>query len=252
LEDLRKHELLYRFEQEWNVDVVLQRDNVWRRYPRLVVFDMDSTLIEQEVIDLIAASIGVEAEVSAITARAMNGELDFSSSFRERVKLLKGVNADIFEKLRSVIKPTKGVRELIRALRRLGIKTAVLSGGFIPLTQWLATDLGIDYAYANSLVIDPSTSLITGEVDGPIVNAERKRVLLLEIAKKEGVSKEQIVAVGDGANDLLMMGEAGLGVAWNAKPVVQMEAKARLNGESLLDLLHVFGFTGEEVEMLVR
>jgi len=212
---------------------------------------MDSTLIEQEVIDLIAASIGVEAEVSAITARAMNGELDFSSSFRERVKLLKGVNGDIFEKLRTVITPTKGVRELIKALRRLGVKTAVLSGGFIPLTSWLAQELGIDYAHANSLVISPSGEL-TGEVDGLIVNAERKRELLLEIAQKEGVSREQIVAVGDGANDLLMMGEAGLGVAWNAKPVVQMEAGARLNGGSLLDLLFVFGFTGEEVEMLVR
>ncbi|KAH8655067.1 putative phosphoserine phosphatase [Tricladium varicosporioides] len=252
LSDLRKHELLYRFEREWNVDVILQPDTVLRRYPRLVVFDMDSTLIEQEVIDLVAASIGVEAEVSAITARAMNGELDFSSSFRERVKLLKGVDAHIFTHLRSVITPTKGVRELIRALKRMGVKTAVLSGGFIPLTSWLASDLGIDYAYANSLASDAETHTFTGEVVGDIVNAERKRDLLLEIAAKEGVSLEQVVAVGDGANDLLMMGVAGLGVAWNAKPVVQMEAKARLNGESMLDLLHIFGLTAEEVGLLSR
>jgi phosphoserine phosphatase len=252
LSDLRKHELIYRFEREWNVDVILQADTVLRRYPRLVVLDMDSTLIEQEVIDLIAASIGVEDQVSAITARAMNGELDFSASLRERAKLLKGVDANIFTKLRSVITPTKGARQLIRALKRMGVKTAVLSGGFIPLTQWLADELGIDYAFANTLTSDPETGKLTGEVTGTIVNAERKRDLLLEIAQKEKVALEQVVAVGDGANDLLMMGAAGLGVAFNAKPVVQMEAEARLNGESLLDLLHIFGLTAEEVEVLIH
>ncbi|EHK97574.1 HAD-like protein [Glarea lozoyensis ATCC 20868] len=252
LEDLRRHELLYRFEREWNVDVVLQADTVTRRYPRLVVFDMDSTLIQEEVIDLIAASIGVEKEVSAITTRAMNGELDFSASFKERVALLKGVDAEIFTKLRNVITPTNGVRELIRALKKIGVKTAVLSGGFIPLTQWLATSLGIDYAFANTLAIDPATNTLTGEVLGDIVNAERKRDLLLQISKEVGADKDQVLAVGDGANDLLMMGAAGLGVAWNAKPVVQMQAQARLNGGSLLDLLFLFGFTGEEVGVLTK
>ncbi|TVY50822.1 Phosphoserine phosphatase [Lachnellula cervina] len=251
LADLRKHELLYRFEREWNVDVVLQADTVLRRYPQLVVFDMDSTLIEQEVIDLLAASINVQDAVSAITTRAMNGELDFSSSFRERVKLLQGVDASIFEQLQSVITPTKGARELIRALKRIGCKTAVLSGGFIPLTQYLATNLGIDHAYANSLISDPATNTFTGEVSGTIVNAERKRDLLLEIAQRENVHIGQVVAVGDGANDLLMMRAAGLGVAWNAKPVVQMEAQARLNGSSLLELLFIFGFTAEEVQVLI-
>lgn len=252
LSDLRKHELIYRFEREWNVDVILQSDTVLRRYPRLVVFDMDSTLIYQEVIDLIAASIGVEEEVSAITARAMNGELDFSASLRERVKLLKGVDADIFTQLRSVITPMKGARELIKGLKRMGCKTAVLSGGFIPLTQWLADHLGIDYAFANTLAADPVTKTLTGEVIGDIVNAERKKDLLLEIAKKEGVALEQVVAVGDGANDLKMMKEAGLGVAFMAKPVVQMEAEARLNGGDLLDLLHVFGLTAEEIKVLTQ
>lgn len=250
LDDLRKHELIYRFEREWNVDVVVQPDTILRRYPRLVVFDMDSTLIEQEVIDLIAASIGVEAEVSAITARAMAGELDFSASFKERVRLLKGVDDDIFTKLRSVIKPTKGAAELIRALKRMGCKTAVLSGGFIPLTQWLADHLGIDYAYANTVESDGTK--LTGEVTGTIVNAERKRELLLEIAEKEKVDLAQVIAVGDGANDLLMMGAAGLGVAFDAKPVVQMQAGARLNGGTLLDLLHVLGFTAEEIAILSR
>jgi len=230
------------------VDVVLQADTVLRRYPRLVVFDMDSTLIEQEVIDLIAASIGVEAQVSAITERAMNGELDFSASLKERAKLLKGVDAEIFTQLRSVIKPTRGARGLIKALKRIGCKTAVLSGGFIPLTQWLADDLGIDYAFANTL--ESESGKLTGEVVGDIVNAERKRDHLLAIAEKENVNLDQVVAIGDGANDLLMMKAAGLGVAFNAKPVVQMEAEARLNGGTLLDLLHVFGFTAEEVQVL--
>ncbi len=250
LSDLRKHELIYRFEREWNIDVILQPDTVLRRYPRLVVFDMDSTLIQQEVIDLIAASIGVEDQVSAVTARAMNGELDFSESLRERAKLLRGVDADIFTKLREVITPTKGVKPLIAALKRMGVKTAVLSGGFIPLTQWLADQLGIDYAFANTLASE--NGKLTGEVTGVIVNAERKRELLVEIAQREKVALAQVVAVGDGANDLLMMGAAGLGVAFNAKPIVQMEAEARLNGESLLDLLYIFGLTAEEVQALAQ
>ena len=252
LSDLRKHELIYRFEQEWNVDVILQPDTVFRRYPGLVVFDMDSTLIEQEVIDLIAASIGVGEKVAAITSRAMNGELDFSASLRERARLLQGVDAEILTQLRTVITPTTGAKELIKGLKRLGCKTAVLSGGFIPLTQWLADQLGIDYAYANTLESDPATKLLTGEVLGPIVNKEKKRDLLIDIAKKENISLEQVIAIGDGANDLLMMKEAGLGVAWNAKVAVQMEADARLNGHTLLNLLHFFGLTTEEINALIQ
>ncbi|KAK4452935.1 HAD-like domain-containing protein [Podospora aff. communis PSN243] len=255
LADLRKHELIYRFEREWNVDVALRADTIWRRYPRLVVFDMDSTLITQEVIDLLAATIkdppDLAARVADITHRAMMGELEFDSAFRERVKLLTGLPASIFEELRPVLDVTNGVPELIRALKRLGVKTAVLSGGFLPLTSWLAGELGIDYAHANEVVIDEATGKLTGEVKGRIVGKKRKQELLLEIAKKEGVALEQVVAVGDGANDLLMMESAGLGVAWNAKPRVQMEADTRLNGDSLLDLLHLFGFTEEEIQQLI-
>ncbi|KAK7750454.1 Phosphoserine phosphatase [Diatrype stigma] len=254
LEDLRKHELINRFEREWNVDVILQPDNLWRRYPRLVVFDMDSTLITQEVIDLLAATItdppDLAARVADITHRAMLGELEFDAAFRERVALLKGLPATFFEQLRPVLDVTEGVPKLLKALKRLGVKTAVLSGGFLPLTSWLAGELGIDHAHANEVVIDDSGRL-TGEVKGTIVGKERKRELLLQIAKEEGVPLEQVVAVGDGANDLLMLDAAGLGVAWNAKPRVQMEASARLNGKSLLDLLHLFGFTSEDISSLV-
>lgn len=254
LAELRKHELIYRFEREWNVDVALRADTLWRRYPRLVVFDMDSTLITQEVIDLLAATIkdppDLAARVADITHRAMLGELEFDSAFRERVKLLTGLPATIFQELRSVLDVTNGVRPLLRALKRLGVKTAVLSGGFLPLTSWLAGELGIDYAHANEVVIDEATGRLTGEVKGRIVGKERKRELLIEIAKKEGIPLDQVVAVGDGANDLLMMDAAGLGVAWNAKPRVQMEASARLNGDSLVDLLHLFGFTEEDIQHL--
>lgn len=254
LKDLRKHELIYRFEREWNVDVALRSDTLWRRYPRLVVFDMDSTLITQEVIDLLAATIkdppDLAARVADITHRAMMGELEFDSAFRERVKLLTGLPGTLFNELRSVLDVTNGVKPLLKALKRLGVKTAVLSGGFLPLTSWLAGELGIDYAHANEVVIDETTGRLMGEVKGRIVGKERKRELLIEIAEKEGIHLQQVVAVGDGANDLLMMDAAGLGVAWNAKPMVQMEASSRLNGDSLLDLLYLFGFTQEEIAHL--
>ncbi|SPN99981.1 related to phosphoserine phosphatase [Cephalotrichum gorgonifer] len=256
LSDLRKHESIYRFEKEWNVEVVLQKESLWRRHPRLVVFDMDSTLITQEVIDLLAATVtdppDLADRVADITHRAMLGELEFEGAFRERVKLLTGVSGDIFEKLRPVLDVTKGVPALVKALRRLGVKTAVLSGGFQPLTSWLAGELGLNYAHANEVVIDEATGALTGEVKGIIVGKERKRELLLEIAAKEGIDTSQVIAVGDGANDLRMMEAAGLGVAWNAKPVVQMEASARLNSDSLLDLLYLFGFTQEEIEALTE
>lgn len=165
-EDLRKHENIWRFEREWNVEVVLQKESVFRRYKRLAVFDMDSTLIQNEVIDEIAKFVGVDKEVAvgsfvsarsivwlmakqAITARAMNGELDFSASLKARVSLLKGVPADVFEKLKSIITISPGARELCRGLKALGYKLAVLSGGFQPLAEWLAGELGLDYAFAN-------------------------------------------------------------------------------------------------------
>lgn len=253
LKDLRKHELIYRFEREWSVDVVLQMESPFRRHKRLVVFDMDSTLITQEVIDLLAATIkdppDLAQRVADITHRAMMGELEFDAAFRERVALLKGLPATLFNDLRPVLNVTPGARQLVKALKRLGVRTAVLSGGFLPLTSWLAGELGIDHAHANEVVVDAEGKL-TGEVKGLIVGKERKRDLLLEIAAKEGIAPEQAVAVGDGANDLLMMEAAGLGVAWNAKPRVQMEADARLNRESLLDLLYLFGFTYDEIAML--
>ncbi|KAL2831204.1 HAD-like domain-containing protein [Aspergillus cavernicola] len=251
--DLRKHESIWRFEREWNVEVVLQKETVFRRHKRLVVFDMDSTLIQNEVIDEIAKFIGVEKQVSEITERAMNGELDFSASLKERVSLLKGVPADVFEKLKSVLTISPGARELCRAFKRLGCKLAVLSGGFQPLAEWLAGELGIDYAHANHLEIDSASQTLTGQLvpTYPIIDANQKRTLLHSIAADHGVDFAQTVAVGDGANDLLMLHAAGLGVAWRAKSKVQLEAPTRINGESLVDVLYLLGLNHEDIQELI-
>jgi phosphoserine phosphatase len=252
LETLRRHEAVSRFEREWNVECVFQADTIHRRYKRLAVFDMDSTLIQQEVIDEIASLIGVEKEVSAITAAAMNGELDFEASLRARCKLLKGVPSSVFETLKSRITLNEGVKELIIALKRLGFKTAVLSGGFTPLTGWMGEQLGLDYAFANHLVVSEDGATLTGELTGEIVHAQKKRQHVLEIADKENILLDQVICVGDGANDLPMMGVAGLGVAFHAKPKVQMQAPARLNSKSMLDILYLFGISKEEQETLLQ
>lgn len=252
LETLRRHEAVSRFEREWNVECVFQADTIHRRYKRLAVFDMDSTLIQQEVIDEIASLIGVEKEVSAITAAAMNGELDFEASLRARCKLLKGVPSSVFETLKPRITLNEGVKDLITALKRLGFKTAVLSGGFTPLTGWMGQQLRLDYAFANHLVVSEDGATLTGELSGEIVHAQKKRQHVLEIAAKEDIALEQVICVGDGANDLPMMSVAGLGVAFHAKPKVQMQAPARLNSKSMLDILYLFGISREEQEALLR
>ncbi|CAK7275550.1 Phosphoserine phosphatase [Sporothrix epigloea] len=252
LADLRRHEQLYRFEKEWGVEVALQLDTVWRRHPRLVVFDMDSTLITQEVIDMLAEAVApdVAAKVAGITHLAMQGKLQFDDAFRERVRLLAGLSETLFTDLRGRLDMTDGVPALLRGLRRLGVRTAVLSGGFQLLTGWLAGELGIDHAHANDVVIG-GDGCLTGEVIGTVVGRERKCGLLKEIAASEGIDLCQVVAVGDGANDLSMLEAAGLGVAWHAKPIVQLQADIRLNQPSMLDLLYLFGLTSSEVAELV-
>lgn len=252
--DLRRHESIYNFEREWNCEVVLQPESIARRAKRLCVFDMDSTLIQQEVIDEVAAYIGIQKEVSAITERAMNGELDFTASLKARVSLLKGVPSDVFERLKSKITITPGAKELCKVLKQLGFTLAVLSGGFQPLADWLAEQLGLDHAFANHLISDPETNTLTGELDAafPIVDGLHKRNLLISLAKTKGIPLQQTMAVGDGANDIPMLQAAGLGVAWNAKSKVQMDAPARLNvGESMLDLVYLLGYTKSEIDELL-
>ncbi|KAF2405053.1 phosphoserine phosphatase serb, partial [Trichodelitschia bisporula] len=251
IEHMRKNEDVKHFEYAFKIETVFQLGGAFRRHKRLAVFDMDSTLIQQEVIDEIAAKIGVQSEVAAITERAMNGELDFEGSLRQRCGLLAGVSSNVWEELKSVITLSPGAQDLVRALKRLGYKTAVLSGGFTPLATWLAGELGLDYVHANHLVVSEDGQTLTGELTGDIVHAERKRDLVREIAAKEGITLSQVLTVGDGANDLPMLGIAGLGVAFNAKPRVQELAPTRLNTSSLFDVLYLLGFSRVERQELL-
>ncbi|KAJ2892844.1 Phosphoserine phosphatase, partial [Coemansia aciculifera] len=207
-------------------DVALQADNVFRRQKRLVVFDMDSTLIQQEVIDEIARIAGIEAQVAAITERAMQGELDFKESLASRVALLKGTPVQALEDVKRILTFTEGAHYLCRALKSAGFKLAVISGGFLPLAKYVKAELGLDYAFANQLKVSADGKSLTGETVGPVVDAMRKAELLEVIAQAEGIAIDQVVAVGDGANDLLMLGKASLGIAFNAKPRVQEQARA--------------------------
>jgi phosphoserine phosphatase len=223
----------------YSCDVALQRETLTRRNKRLIVMDMDSTLIQQEVIDELAVTLGVEREVSAITERAMNGELDFDESLRERVRLLKGTPSTTLRTVLDRIKLTPGAADLVRVLKRLGYRTAVISGGFIEVVEPIRSQLGLDYAFANSLEV--KDGVLTGEVVGTIVNRQRKAELLEQIAQTERIELDQVIAVGDGANDLDMLDRAGLGIAFNAKRAVQEQAHAAINQNSLMSILYLLG-----------
>ncbi|KAJ3261564.1 hypothetical protein HK103_005402 [Boothiomyces macroporosus] len=222
---------LFQFGQETLIDVALQLDEPYRRHKRLIVFDMDSTLIRQEVIDELAREAGVYDKIAPITESAMRGEIDFNESLRQRVGLLKDQPSQIIDTVKGRISFTDGAVELCRILKHLGYKMAVLS----------------DYAFANNLEHTQDKSKLTGKVNGPIVNGERKAELLTVIAQAEGIMKQQIFAVGDGANDLLMLAEAGVGIAFNAKPKVQQQAKVRLNQPNLLNILYLLGLDWSEI-----
>ncbi len=226
--------------QELNVDIAFQQDSIFRRNRRLVVFDMDSTLIDAEVIDELAKAAGVGDQVAEITERAMRGELDFKASFRERMALLKGLPIDVLEEIAASLRLTEGAETLIAQLRRLGYKTAILSGGFLYFAEKLQQRLGIDYVFANALPV--ADGLVTGEVQEPIVDGQRKADLLRELAARESISLEQTIAVGDGANDLPMLAIAGLGVAFRAKPLVKQSAKQAISTLGLDGILYLLGF----------
>ncbi|MDX9672474.1 MULTISPECIES: phosphoserine phosphatase SerB [unclassified Pseudomonas] len=233
--------------QELNVDIAFQEDSLFRRNRRLAVFDMDSTLIEAEVIDELAKAAGVGEQVSAITERAMAGELDFRASFKERLALLKGLDVSVLDSIGASLRLTEGAETLFAELKRLGYKTAILSGGFTYFAKQLQARLGIDYVFANELeVVDGKC---TGVAIEPIVDAQRKADLLTELAHKEGLRLEQTIAVGDGANDLPMLAIAGLGVAFRAKPLVKQSAKQAISTLGLDGVLYLLGFRDRDGQL---
>ncbi|WP_447795814.1 phosphoserine phosphatase SerB [Pseudomonas moraviensis] len=233
--------------QELNVDIAFQEDSLFRRNRRLAVFDMDSTLIEAEVIDELAKAAGVGDRVSEITERAMAGELDFRASFKERLALLKGLDVSVLDSIGASLRLTEGAETLFAELKRLGYKTAILSGGFTYFAKQLQARLGIDYVFANELeVVDGKC---TGVAIEPIVDAQRKADLLKELAHKEGLRLEQTIAVGDGANDLPMLAIAGLGVAFRAKPLVKQSAKQAISTLGLDGVLYLLGLRDRDGQL---
>jgi phosphoserine phosphatase len=237
---------LMRLTEERDVDIAFQHDNMYRRTRRLVVFDMDSTLIQTEVIDELAKLAGVGDQVAKITEAAMRGELDFQGSFRRRVALLKGLPAARAEEVLRRIPLTEGAERLTLILRRLGYKMAILSGGFTFIGRDLQQRLGIDYLHANELEI--TDGIVTGEIVPPIVDGERKAMLLREIAAANGLALEQVIAVGDGANDLPMLRIAGLGIAFRAKAVVRQSARQAISRLGLDAILYLLGVRDRDIE----
>ena len=237
---------LVQVSRDHDCDIAVQVNGLERRAKRLVVMDVDSTLIQNEVIELLAEEAGCGPAVQSITARAMAGELDFEGSLRMRVRLLKGLDGAAIERARARIRLTPGARTFVKTLQRLGFAVAIVSGGFTPFTDWLVTELDLDHGHANTLeIVD---GMLTGEVLGTVVDRARKAELLAEIAAAEDVPLNQTVAVGDGANDLDMLAAAGMGIAFNAKPVVRQQADTTVSVPYLDAILFMLGIRGSDVE----
>ena len=235
---------------QFDIDIAVQEDNLYRRNRRLVCFDMDSTLIEAEVIDELAKAAGVGDQVAAITEAAMSGEIDFNESFSQRMALLEGLEESTLSNIAAALKLTEGAEKLFIHLKQLGYKTAILSGGFDYFARFLQQKLGVDYIYANQL--DIADGKVTGRVIGTVVNGERKAELLRTIAEKENISLEQVIAVGDGANDLPMLSIAGLGIAFRAKPLVKASAKQSISQLGLDAILYLMGLSDRETGKLLN
>ena len=227
------------------VDAVIQPHSMFRTRKRLVVFDMDSTIVDGEVINELARAAGVEPQVARITERAMRGELDFQAALRERVAMLKGLTSAQLEQVADSIVLTPGAEDLVRTLKEMGFRLALISGGFTYFTDRLKQELGFDYTYANHLVV--RDGVVTGEVEGDIIDMHRKGEILKELAAKEGLQLEEVVAVGDGANDQIMIKNAGLGIAFNAKEILKRAADGSVSRENLKGILYALGATEHDL-----
>ena len=233
---------------QYDIDIAFQEDNIFRRNRRLVVFDMDSTLIDAEVIDELAIEAGVGQQVAEITEAAMQGKLDFKQSFEQRLALLEGLDAAVLPKIAKRLRLNEGAEHLITTLKKLGFKTAIVSGGFTFFGEYLREILGVDYVYANQL--DVQNGKVTGSVKGDIIDGQRKADLLRELADREGLMLEQVIAVGDGANDLPMLDIAGLGIAFRAKPLVEASAKQAISSLGLDGILYLLGYSDKDTGVL--
>jgi phosphoserine phosphatase len=230
---------------ELNIDLALQKMEAYRKNKRLVFFDMDSTLVDMEIIDEMAQRVGVLKEVSRITEKAMRGDIDFEESLTQRVALLKGLRMEELEKIRNDMKLSEGAKDLVDTLKKLGFKLGLVSGGFDYFSDFLKEKLGLDFSYANQLEI--KSGALTGKVLGKIVDNTYKAKIVNMVSSEEGVLLDQTVAIGDGANDVLMLGQAGLGIAYNAKERLERAANMSLGRARLKNILYILGISDEEM-----
>ena len=239
---------LVQFKESFPVDIAVQEDTLFRRNKRLIVFDADMTFLQCEVIDELGKMAGVGERMEAITRSAMNGELDFNLALRERVRLLAGLSIDKLEEIYDRIPITPGAEDLVRILQYLGYRIGIVSGGFQFFIDRIKDKYQLDYGIANHLAIEDGK--LTGEIEGEVIDARAKEQALMSLARQEGFTLNQVVAVGDGANDIHMLARAGLGIAFNAKPIVQKHANAGINQSNLELILYFLGISGKELKEL--
>ncbi|MGB9627223.1 MAG: phosphoserine phosphatase SerB [Thermodesulfobacteriota bacterium] len=227
------------------MDIVIQPEHVFKKRKKVIVFDMDSTIVEGEMIDEMAKLAGVRKKVASITERGMEGKIDYVQSLRERVSLLKGLRVKSLETLAKSFRLTKGSEELIGALKEMGFKIALISGGFTYFTDILKKRLGFDYAYGN--VLEIKRGRLTGKLKGKIIDAQRKAEIMDEICRKEGITREEVVAVGDGSNDRIMVANAGLGIAFNAKEILKEVADGAITRDHMKGVLYCLGISDIDI-----
>jgi phosphoserine phosphatase len=227
------------------MDIIAQPESIFKKRRKVIIFDMDSTIVDGEIIDEMAESAGVGKKVAAITEKGMRGEIDFSESLRTRVSLLKGLRIKSLESIAKTVQLTKGSEELIAALKEMGFKVALISGGFTYFTNILKERLGFDYAFGNELEI--RNGKLTGGVKGKIIDARRKAEVMDEICEREGITRDEVVAVGDGSNDRIMLANAGLGIAFNAKEILKKVADGAITRDHMKGVLYCLGITEQDL-----